>query len=103
MSRVHPRLDIEPEVLADYCRRWQITELALFGSVTRDDFRPDSDIDIMVEFAPDAGHSLWDFVHMRDELADLLGREVDLVKKGTIRNPYRKLSIEKDLRVIYAA
>lgn len=103
VKQVHPRLPISNEQLDEFCQRWHVIELALFGSVTRDDYRPDSDIDVMVQFSPDADGSLWDFVDMRDELAKILGREVDLVTKGTIKNPYRKASIEKDLTVIYAA
>lgn len=78
-------------------------ELALFGSVVRDDFRPDSDVDVMVRFAPDAHRSLWDFLHTQEELVELLGRPVDLVQKGTAMNPFRRHSIEQDLTVIYAA
>ena len=103
VNQVHPRLPISNEQLDEFCQRWHVIELALFGSVTRDDYRPDSDIDVMVEFSPDADRNLWDFVDMRDELAEILGRDVDLITKGTIKNPYRKASIEKDLKVIYAA
>jgi predicted nucleotidyltransferase len=102
MTTVHPRLPISPEELAAFCKEWQVTEFALFGSATREDFRDDSDIDVMVEFAPEAEWSFWDLVRMQDELGDLLHRRVDLVEKGTIVNPYRLRSISRDLTVIYA-
>lgn len=69
----------------------------------RDDFRPDSDIDVMVSFAPNSGIDLWDFLAMKDELEKLFGRPVDLVQKGTVRNPFRRHSINRDLTVVYAA
>ncbi len=89
--------------IADFCKRWQITELALFGSVVRDDFGPDSDVDVMVQFAPEARVGLFELVEIKDELSKLFGREVDVMTKGTIRNPFRRRSIARDLTVIYAA
>jgi len=104
MATVNPHLDVTSEQIADFCRRWQITELALFGSVVRDDFRPDSsDVDVLVQFAPEARGSFSNWFDMQGELADLFGRPVDLVTKGTIVNPFRRHSIAKDLTVIYAA
>jgi len=70
--------------IADFCRRWQITEFALFGSVLRDDFRPESDLGVLVTFAPGAEWSLLDHVQMQQELAALLGRKVDLVSRRAI-------------------
>ena len=73
------RLDVAPDRLADFCRRWHIVRLSFFGSVVRDDFRPDSDVDVLVEFAP--GHTPGlAIVDAEEELSDLLGgRHVDLV------------------------
>ncbi len=96
-------LDIPDDNLADFCRRWKITELALFGSVLRDDFNNESDIDVLVTFADDARWSLLDFVSVRQELQDLLGRRVDLVEKPAIRNPFRRYEILRTYEVIYAA
>ena len=96
-------LDIPDDKLADFCRRWKIIELALFGSVLRDDFNDDSDIDVLVTFADDARWSLLDFVSARQELQDLLGRKVDLVEKPAIRNPFRRYEILRTHEVIYAA
>lgn len=86
-----------------FCRKWRIKEFALFGSVLRDDFRPDSDIDVLVTFEDDAGWSLWDLVDIQDELKALFGREVDLVEKRALRNPFRKREILSTHEVIYAA
>ncbi len=81
---MNARIELDREKIADFCRRWKITELALFGSVLRDDFRPDSDVDVLVTYAPDAEWSLFDAIEMQDELAELLGREVDLVGRRGI-------------------
>ena len=74
------------EQLARFCQRWRISELAFFGSVLRDDFRPDSDVDVLVTFAPDARWGLLDFVAMQDELSAILGRQVDLVSRRAVEN-----------------
>ena len=96
-------LDIPDDKLAEFCRRWKITELALFGSVLRDDFNDESDIDVLVTFADDARWSLLDFVSVRQELQYLLGRKVDLVEKPAIRNPFRRYEILRTHEVVYAA
>ncbi|MGA7614583.1 MAG: nucleotidyltransferase domain-containing protein [Thermoanaerobaculia bacterium] len=75
----------------------------MFGSVTRADFRPDSDIDILVTFATDARWSLWDFIDLKTELQSLLGHSVDLIEKRALKNPYRRRGILESARVIYAA
>ena len=96
-------LNISKDSLVEFCQRWKVTEFAIFGSAARGQLRPDSDIDVMVTFLPDSGISLWDFVTMRDELSELFSRPVDLVERGSIRNPFRKHNIEQDLTIIYAA
>jgi|SRR2546423_15641143 len=78
------RIPIDRDTIADFCRRWKISELALFGSVLRDDFRPDSDVDVLVTFAPEADWSLFDHVDMQEELSGILGRKVDLVSRRAI-------------------
>jgi uncharacterized protein len=88
--------------IVDFCQRWQITELALFGSALREDFRPDSDIDVLVTFTPDAPYSIFDLVHMENELHGIFGRDVDLVEKAGLRNPYRRHEILKTCQVVYA-
>ena len=90
------RIDIPKGKIAEFCRKWKIIELALFGSVLRVDFKPDSDIDMLVSFSPDAQWSLLDVVEMEEELSALLGRKVDLVNRRAIersRNWIRRNSI----------
>ena len=74
-----------------------------FGSMARGDFGPESDADLLVQFAPTAPWSAWDLLDLRRELADLFGREVDLVEERSLINPYRRRSILRDKRVFYAA
>jgi len=100
---VASNIAIPQDRIADFCRRWKITELALFGSVLRDDFRPDSDIDVLVTFAPDAGWSYFELFDVQDELEAMFGRSVDLVPSGGLKNPFRRASILNSRRVVYAA
>lgn len=99
------RINLPLEQIQSFCDRWQITELALFGSILRDDFRPDSDIDILVTFAPEAAWSLLDHATMQQELASLLKRAVDLVSKRAIERSHnwiRRQEILNTAQVIYA-
>lgn len=101
-----PRIAIPEERLRACCLRWKIVELALFGSVLREDFRPDSDVDVLVRFAPNAGHGLFDLVTMQDELSGIVGRPVDRVTRPAIeasRNALRRKSILESAEVIYVA
>ena len=100
------QIAIPRDQVADFCQRWQITELAFFGSVLRDDFGPDSDVDVLVRFHPQARHTLFDLVRMQDELRLMLGREVDLVERTAVeqsRNYIRRRAILGFAEVIYAA
>ena len=97
------RIDVPMDRIADFCRKWQVTELSLFGSVLRDDFGPESDVDVLVVFLPGAPWSLFDLVDMREELAAVFGRDVDLVEKRGLRNPFRRHSILTTREVLYAA
>jgi predicted nucleotidyltransferase len=96
-------IDISEDRLADFCRRWKVTEFALFGSILREDFGPQSDIDVLVTFQAEAAWSLRDLLDMRDELRELLGREVDLIEKDALRNPFRRHEILRSYKVVYAA
>ena len=98
-----PQLDFNPAELESLCQRWQILELWVFGSAARNEMRPDSDVDLMAVFGPEAKISLFDIVTMQDELGEIFGREVDLMRKVPIRNPYRRRTIERDLTLLYAA
>lgn len=95
-------IHLPKDALETLCRKWEIAELALFGSVLREDFGPDSDVDMLVTFKADAGWSLWDFVGLQDELANLLARQVDLVSRGALRNPSRRREILASRRVVFA-
>ena len=96
-----PNLDLPWERLGVFCRKWRVRELSLFGSVLRDDFGPQSDVDMLVSFWDDAPWSLWDFTTMRDELTALVGHPVDLVEREGLRNPFRRHTILKTRKVIY--
>ena len=97
------RVSIDRSRIADFCRKWRVRELAIFGSALRDDFGPDSDVDVLVELDPDHHLSLYDWVDMIDELRAIFGREVDLVAKGGLRNPFRRNEILRTAEVLYAA
>jgi hypothetical protein len=89
-----------------FCKRWNVSELAIFGSALHADFRPDSDIDVLVSFAPEAKVSLFDMVDMQDELKGIFGREVDLVSRNGVeysRNYLRRKNILESAEVIHAA
>jgi predicted nucleotidyltransferase len=96
------RIIVQKEKIEEFCRRWKVAELALFGSALRTDFRPDSDVDILVSFDENADWDLSDWVTMMDELKQMFGREVDLVEKTTLRNPFRRHYILETKQVIYA-
>ena len=100
------RIELPAVKLAEFCRRWKVAELAVFGSVLGPDFKSDSDVDMLVTFGADARWSLLDHVRMQDELSDLLGRKVDLVSRKGIersRNYIRRRAILETSEVIYAA
>ncbi len=98
---MNPKVKLDRAALADFCRRWRVRELSLFGSALRDDFGPESDLDFLVSFDPAAPWDLWDFVTMRDELAALTGRPVDLVDREGLRNPYRRQEILATREVLH--
>lgn len=100
------RIAVDQERIIDFCRRWRITEFALFGSVLRDDFRQDSDVDVLVTFAPDAKYSLFDLVGIQDELSGIVGRQVDLVERKSVEqseNYIRRKHILEHLERLYVA
>jgi uncharacterized protein len=97
------KINIPLKQIEGFCRRWKIKEFSLFGSVLREDFRPDSDVDVLVTFEPDGGITFDNRVEMLDELAEIFGREVDLVEKNAVRNPFRRHEILTTREVIYAA
>lgn len=102
---IQTAIPLPEQAIQAFCDRWKITELALFGSILRDDFRPNSDIDILVTFSPEADWSLLDHATMQQELASLLNRDVDLVSKRAIERSHnwiRRQEILTTAQVIYA-
>ena len=101
-----PRIKIDHNLIVDFCKRWKVKEFALFGSVLRDDFRPDSDVDVLITFDPSAELGLFEFSRMQKELCQLFGREVDLVSRRGIEasaNHLRRTAILSSVEVLHAA
>jgi uncharacterized protein len=99
-------IELPIQSIEAFCHKWQIDELALFGSVVRDDFQPDSDIDVMVKFNAQSHPTFASLDRMEDELKSILGRDVDLItRKGveSSRNYIRRNNILSSAQVIYAA
>jgi predicted nucleotidyltransferase len=95
-------IEIPLGALGELCRRYGVRELAIFGSAVREDFHPDSDIDLLVEFQPEASVGLLDYVGLQHELADLLGRKVDLVSKAGLK-PLIRDDVLRQAQILYAA
>jgi predicted nucleotidyltransferase len=97
------RIYIPRKKIIEFCKRWQVVELSLFGSILREDFNHDSDIDVLVTFKTGAHVSLFDLAQMQVELKDIFSREVDLVEKASLRNPYRRREILQTAKRVYAS
>jgi predicted nucleotidyltransferase len=103
---IKPRTRVPKKKVEAFCRKWNIKEFSLFGSVLRDDFKPDSDIDILVSFGEGSNYSLLNIVEMREELKAIFGRNIDLVIKKSIEessNYIRRDSILSSSEILYAA
>ncbi len=101
-----PSLHIDESKLSAFCRKWKVSEFSLFGSVLTDEFRPDSDVDVLVSFQPGTDYGLFDLVDMEDELEEIFGRKVDLVLRKSVersKNPYRKQAILSSAQSIYGS
>jgi uncharacterized protein len=97
-------IEIDCKSLESFCQRHYIRRLAFFGSVLREDFNPESDVDVLVDFLPEVKHGLFDLVRMQEELRDILGRNVDLVERTAIersRNYIRREAILRTAELIY--
>lgn len=94
---------VDRQRIGAFCRKWHIKELSLFGSVLRDDFRSDSDVDVLVDYEDNADWSLDAYLDAAEELKRMLGREVDLVEKPALRNPFRRHHILSNREIIYAS
>jgi predicted nucleotidyltransferase len=101
MSKI--RIPVPRKKIAEFCKRWKVVEFSLFGSILREDFNPDSDVDVLVTFAPDAQVTLFDMVMMQVELKALFARDVDLVEKASLYNPYRRREILQTAKRVYAS
>lgn len=98
-------LSLPQNKIIDFCQRWKIKEFALFGSALRSDFRPDSDLDILVTFAPEADWGLFDHVQMQEELNYLFKRNIDLFSRRAVEqnhNEHRRREILETAQVVYA-
>ena len=99
-------LSVDRKAVARFCRRWKIVELALFGSVLREDFGAESDVDVLVTFSPEARWTLFDHSDMQSDAAALFGRKVDLVNRSALErsdNPIRRRAILDSVQLLYAA
>ncbi len=99
-------INIPRERIAAFCMKWDIVEFSLFGSVLRDDFNYDSDIDVLVSFAESAKHTLFDLVRMENELKEIFDHKIDIVSKHAIeasRNYLRRNAILNSAEPVYAA
>jgi len=100
-----PYIDLPKIKIAEFCKKWNIREFSLFGSVLRQDFHPDSDIDVLVTFSEDTKHTLFNLVHMENELKEIFGREVDIVSRRGLessRNYIRRNAILNSAEAVYA-
>jgi uncharacterized protein len=99
-------IDLPIKEITEFCDRWQVVEFSLFGSVLRDDFRPDSDVDVMVEFAPDAHPTFTTLEQMEEDLQQIFDRDIDLITRQgieTTRNYLRRQEILSSAQIIYVA
>jgi predicted nucleotidyltransferase len=106
LKKLEQRLGVSVDAIAEFCQRRQISELALFGSVLREDFNLESDIDFLVTFLPDAKINLVEIDEIEKELKQLVGREIDLIFKNSIeisQNWIRKRNILGTAEVVYGA
>jgi len=98
-------INLPKEKIIAFCKKWKIREFSFFGSVVRDDFGSESDIDVLVKYASDAKRSLFRQVEAQDELAEILGRPVDLLSKTAIENSdnnFRREQILDEAQVYYS-
>ena len=98
-----PHITPDPKRIEAFCRKWRVRELAIFGSALRDDFSPQSDVDVLVDLRPGHGLTLYDWLDMIEELKAIFGRNVDLVAKGGLKNPLRRREILRSAEVVYAS
>jgi uncharacterized protein len=103
---IKPRIRVPKKKVEAFCRKWNVKEFSLFGSVLRDDFKPDSDVDVLVSFGESSRYTLLNIVEMKDELKTIFGRDIDLVIRKSIEessNYIRRDSILSSSEILYAA
>jgi predicted nucleotidyltransferase len=103
MVMVVARIEIPMAKIEAFCRKWNLSEFSLFGSILRDDFGADSDVDVLIAFKPGSAMTLEGYIGMTDELRPIFGREIDLVEKRFVRNPFRRYEILTTRQVLYVA
>jgi predicted nucleotidyltransferase len=103
MTAAKTNIEIPQDKIQEFCRRWRIKEFAIFGSTLRNDFRPESDVDVLVTFQDEAPWGLFEFVEMMEELQEIFDRNVDLIEKEALRNPFRRREILSHCQVVDAA
>jgi len=94
---------IDEASLIEFAKRHRLAELSLFGSILRDDFGPESDVDVCFALLPDEAMSIEKYIDMKDELVALFGRDVDIANRKLITNPFRRAEILNTRKIIYAA
>ena|SRR5438034_11792106 len=102
-ARGRPHIELPLDRIAAFCRKYGVEEFSLFGSVLRDDFGPESDVDVMLKFSPGHGFTFENTPDIQDELEAMFGRSVDVIEKARIRNPFRRHAIMSSYQVVYAA
>ena len=100
--KIHDSIEISADRVAEFCDRWKIAEMSLFGSVLRDDFSDESDIDILISFKADAQYGIDEHLEMVAQLEAIFGRRVDLVTKRSLKNPFVRQSIFSSRKVVHA-
>jgi len=103
---MNPLIRNRKKEIEKFCQAWNVQELQVFGSVTTNNFRPDSDIDIIVDFKPGSVHTLIDLAKMEEELERIFNRRIDLITRRAIeqsRNPIRKKAILSTMEQVYVA
>lgn len=103
MTSGEARINVPMDRIRAFCEKYGVCEFSLFGSALRDDFGPESDVDVMLQFSPGFGFTFENTPTILEELEAIFGRSIDVVEKGRISNPFRRRSIMRSRKVIHAA
>ena len=95
-------IHLKYEDIVHLCQKYHLSELSVFGSAIRDDFKDESDVDVLISFDENSLSTIWDILHIKDELEAMLNRAVDVIEKEALRNPIRKRNILTSYEVVYA-